>query len=66
MVSDWIWGGISMQVIRVGDIMGHRTALIGGIGERLESIHQAHTQDNFAGGGMRRALWAVNLIGRSF
>jgi 4-hydroxy-tetrahydrodipicolinate reductase len=55
-----------MQVIRVGDIMGHRTALIGGIGERLESIHQAHTQDNFAGGGMRRALWAVNLIGRSF
>jgi len=48
-----------MQVIRAGDIVGEHTVLFGGIGERLEIIHRAHTRDNFARGAIRAALWVV-------
>jgi 4-hydroxy-tetrahydrodipicolinate reductase len=34
--------------------------LFGGIGERLEIIHRAHSRDNFARGAIRAALWVVN------
>ena len=51
---------IGMQVIRAGDIVGEHTVLFGGIGERLEIIHRAHSRDNFARGGVRAALWVVN------
>ncbi len=51
---------IGMQVIRAGDIVGEHTVLFGGVGERLEIIHRAHTRDNFARGAVRAALWIVN------
>jgi 4-hydroxy-tetrahydrodipicolinate reductase len=51
---------IGMQVIRAGDIVGEHTVLFGGIGERLEIIHRAHSRDNFARGAVRAALWIVN------
>jgi len=50
---------IGMQVIRAGDIVGDHTVLFGGIGERLEIIHRAHSRDNFARGAVRAALWVV-------
>jgi 4-hydroxy-tetrahydrodipicolinate reductase len=51
---------IGMQVIRAGDIVGEHTVLFGGVGERLEIIHRAHSRDNFARGAVRAALWVVN------
>lgn len=51
---------IGMQVIRAGDIVGEHTVLFGGIGERLEITHRAHSRDNFARGAVRAALWIVN------
>lgn len=51
---------IGIQVIRAGDIVGEHTVLFGGIGERLEIIHRAHSRDNFARGAVRAALWVVN------
>ncbi len=51
---------IGMQVIRAGDIVGEHTLLFGGIGERLEIVHRAHSRDNFARGAVRAALWVVD------
>ncbi len=51
---------IGMQVIRAGDIVGEHTVIFGGIGERLEIIHRAHSRDNFARGAIRAALWVLN------
>jgi 4-hydroxy-tetrahydrodipicolinate reductase len=51
---------IGVQVIRAGDIIGEHTVLFGGIGERLEIIHRAHSRDNFARGAIRAAQWVVN------
>jgi len=51
---------IGMQVVRAGDIVGEHTVLFGGIGERLEIIHRAHSRDNFARGAVKAALWVVN------
>jgi 4-hydroxy-tetrahydrodipicolinate reductase len=51
---------IGMQVIRAGDIVGDHTVLFGGIGERLEITHRAHSRDNFARGAVKAALWVVH------
>ena len=51
---------IGMQVIRAGDIVGEHTVLFGGIGERLEITHRAHSRDNFARGAVKAALWIVS------
>jgi len=51
---------IGMQVIRAGDIVGEHTVFFGGIGERLEITHRAHSRDNFARGAVRAALWVVD------
>jgi 4-hydroxy-tetrahydrodipicolinate reductase len=51
---------IGMQVVRAGDIVGEHTVLFGGIGERLEITHRAHSRDNFARGAVKAALWIVN------
>ena len=56
---------IGMQVIRAGDIVGEHTVLFGGIGERLEIIHRAHSRDNFARGAVRAALWVVESAERA-
>ena len=60
MVGERTKEEIGMQVIRAGDIVGEHTVLLGGIGERLEIIHRAHSRDNFARGAIRAALWVVN------
>ena len=60
MVGERTKEEIGMQVIRAGDIVGEHTVLFGGIGERLEIIHRAHSRDNFARGAVRAALWIVN------
>jgi len=60
MVGERTKEEIGMQVIRAGDIVGEHTVLFGGIGERLEIIHRAHSRDNFAQGAIRAALWVVN------
>jgi len=51
---------IGIQTVRAGDIVGEHTVLFGGIGERLEIIHRAHSRDNFAKGAVRAALWVVS------
>ena len=51
---------IGLQTVRAGDIVGEHTVLFGGIGERLEIIHRAHSRDNFAKGAVRAAQWIVN------
>jgi len=51
---------IGMQVIRAGDIVGEHTVIFGGMGERLEVTHRAHTRDTFARGAIRAARWIVN------
>jgi 4-hydroxy-tetrahydrodipicolinate reductase len=60
MVGERTKEEIGVQVIRAGDIVGEHTALFGGIGERLEVTHRAHSRDNFARGAVRAALWVVN------
>jgi 4-hydroxy-tetrahydrodipicolinate reductase len=60
MVGERTRDEIGMQVIRAGDIVGEHTVLFGGIGERLEITHRAHSRDNFARGAVRAALWVVN------
>ena len=46
---------IGMQTIRAGDIVGEHTVIFGGLGERLEVTHRAHSRDNFARGALRAA-----------
>jgi 4-hydroxy-tetrahydrodipicolinate reductase len=50
---------IGIQTWRAGDITGEHTVLFGGIGERLELIHRAHSRDNFARGAVKAAAWVV-------
>ena len=52
---------IGIQTVRAGDIVGEHTVIFGGMGERLEFIHRAHSRDNFARGAIRAAIW---LVGR--
>lgn len=60
MVGERTKEEIGMQVIRAGDLVGEHTVLFGGIGERLEIVHRAHSRDNFARGAVRAALWVVH------
>jgi 4-hydroxy-tetrahydrodipicolinate reductase len=48
---------ISLLSVRAGDIVGEHTVIFGGIGERLEFIHRAHSRDTFACGALRAAQW---------
>ena len=40
-------------------IVGEHWIIYGGLGERLEFIHRAHSRDNFAKGAVRAAKWIV-------
>jgi 4-hydroxy-tetrahydrodipicolinate reductase len=51
---------IGIQTIRAGDIVGEHNVIFGGIGERLEFIHRAHSRDNFAKGAIRAAKWVIS------
>jgi 4-hydroxy-tetrahydrodipicolinate reductase len=48
---------IALLSVRAGDIVGEHTVIFGGIGERLEFIHRAHSRDTFALGALRAAKW---------
>ena len=48
---------IALLSVRAGDIVGDHTVIFGGIGERLEFIHRAHSRDTFARGALRAAEW---------
>ena len=50
---------IALLSVRAGDIVGEHTVMFGGIGERLEFIHRAHSRDTFARGALRAAQWLV-------
>lgn len=50
---------IGVQTIRAGDIVGEHTVLFGGMGERIEITHRAHSRDNFVRGAIRAAMWVV-------
>lgn len=50
---------IGVHTVRAGDIVGEHTVLFGGMGERIEIIHRAHSRDNFARGALRAARFVV-------
>jgi 4-hydroxy-tetrahydrodipicolinate reductase len=50
---------IGIQTFRAGDIIGEHTVLFGGMGERIEITHRAHSRDTFARGALRAARWLV-------
>ena len=47
------------MAVRAGDIVGEHTILFGGLGERIEITHRAHSRDTFAQGAARAAAWVV-------
>ncbi len=51
---------IGIQTLRAGDIVGEHMVMFGGMGERLEFIHRAHSRDNFARGAILAAKWIVD------
>lgn len=51
---------IGIQTFRAGDIIGEHTILFGGMGERIEITHRAHSRDTFARGALRAARWIVH------
>lgn len=51
---------IGIQTVRAGDIVGEHTVIFGGLGERIEIVHRAHSRDNFARGAVRAAAWLVH------
>lgn len=59
MVGERAPGEIGIHAIRAGDIVGENTVLFGGMGERIEITHRAHSRDNFAHGALRAAAWVV-------
>ncbi|MBI4553778.1 MAG: 4-hydroxy-tetrahydrodipicolinate reductase [Candidatus Latescibacteria bacterium] len=46
-------GEIGVHAIRAGDIVGDHTVMFGGLGERLEITHRAHSVETFAHGTLR-------------
>src|SRR3989304_991522 len=50
---------IGVHTVRAGDIVGEHTVLFGGMGERIEITHRAHSRDNFARGALRAARFVV-------
>ena len=51
---------IGIMTLRAGDLVGEHTVMFGGVGERIELIHRAHSRDNFARGAIRAARWVVD------
>ena len=50
---------IGVFSMRAGDVVGEHTVSFGGLGERLELTHKAHTRDTFARGALRAARFVV-------
>jgi 4-hydroxy-tetrahydrodipicolinate reductase len=51
---------IGVMSLRSGDVVGEHTVSFGGLGERLELTHRAHSRDTFARGALRAARWIVH------
>lgn len=51
---------IGLLSVRAGDIAGEHTVLFGGIGERIELVHRAHSREAFARGAIRAAQWVAD------
>ena len=50
---------IGVFAVRAGDVVGEHTLVFGGIGERFEITHRAHSRDTFARGAVRAASWVI-------
>ncbi len=50
---------IGVFAVRAGDVVGEHTLIFGGIGERFEITHRAHSRDTFARGAVRAAAWVI-------
>ncbi len=48
---------IGVFAVRAGDIVGEHTVIFGGIGERLEIVHRAHSRMTFVKGALRASKW---------
>ncbi|MFQ5692174.1 MAG: 4-hydroxy-tetrahydrodipicolinate reductase [Nitrospinota bacterium] len=51
---------IGVMALRAGDLVGEHWVLFGGVGERIEIVHRAHSRDNFAQGALRAARWVID------
>lgn len=51
---------IGIMSIRAGDVVGEHTVIFGGLGERIELTHRAHSRETFARGAIRAAKWIVD------
>jgi 4-hydroxy-tetrahydrodipicolinate reductase len=51
---------IAVMSLRSGDVVGEHTVCFGGLGERLELTHRAHSRDTFGRGALRAARWIVD------
>lgn len=54
---------IGLFAVRAGDVVGEHTLVFGGIGERFEITHRAHSRETFARGAVRAAAWVVGKPG---
>ncbi len=50
---------VGVLAVRAGDVVGEHTLVFGGIGERFEITHRAHSRDTFARGAVRAAAWVL-------
>ena len=50
---------IAVHAIRSGDVVGEHTVVFGGLGERFEITHKAHSRDTFARGAVVAARFAA-------
>lgn len=50
---------LGIFAVRAGDIVGEHTVLFGGLGERIEITHKAHSRDNFARGALLAAKFVA-------
>ena len=48
---------IGIHAVRSGDVVGDHTVVFGGMGERIEITHKAHTRDTFVRGAIRAAKY---------
>jgi 4-hydroxy-tetrahydrodipicolinate reductase len=51
---------IAIHALRAGDVVGEHTVVFGGLGERVEVTHRAHSRDTFAMGALRAVRWVVD------
>ncbi|MBI5575144.1 MAG: 4-hydroxy-tetrahydrodipicolinate reductase [Deltaproteobacteria bacterium] len=59
MVGERTKKEIGVFAVRAGDVVGEHTLVFGGIGERFEITHRAHSRDTFARGAVRAAAWVA-------